>query len=245
MASGDAMRTLKWGVIFLIGVLVGSCLAPPCVEPSAGAQAAEIKQPTPPRAVSPYGDVQDAEVKVNFEDGHCTGVLISPNPNATESRYITSAEHCFVAEGSRKHTPMTGINDEKMTGEVIANDGNDHVIVRLSKSVKGTPVWFGAPIPPPGTQVFAWGNPGGLEHQLRTGTVTGLWANPHDNGRIHVVVDLNNWHGDSGGPVFDMQGRLISLNNGYYYDTAMTGATFRIGLIEPFQFKPEQLRGIP
>lgn len=239
------MRTLKWGVIFLIGVLVGSCLAPPCVD-SEGAQAAEIKQPTPPRAVFPYGDVQDAEVKVNFGDGHCTGVLLSPNPDATESRFIATAHHCFVDEGrNNKYEPMTGINGEKMTGEIIANDGNDHLIVRLSKPVKGTPVWFGAAIPPPGTQVFGWGNPAGLEQQLRIGTVSGVWADPKDNGRTHIVVDINNWHGDSGGPLFDMQGHLISLNNGYYFDVAPTGASFRIGIVEPFAFTPEQLRGIP
>lgn len=241
------MRTLKWGVIFLIGVLVGSCMTPPCVDSAGAAKANELKQPTPPRAALPYAKVQDAEVKVNLpDDGHCTGVLLARTPGATESRYIASAFHCFVDEDKgNKPVAMTGINGVPMTGEVIANDGNDHVIVRLSQPVKGTPVWFGPPIPPPGTQVFGWGNPAGLEHQLRLGTIAGVWADPNDNGRTHVTVDINNWHGDSGGPLFDMDGRLISLNNGYYYVTAPHGAVFRIGLVEPFAFKPEQLRGIP
>lgn len=241
------MRTLKWGVIFLIGVLVGSCLASPCVPPTGHAQAATIQQPTPPRAVPPYDKVQDSMVKVNFpKDSHCTGVLLSPNPNATESRYIATAHHCFVDEDKgNKFEPLTAINGVENKGEIIANDGNDHVIVRLMKPVKGKPVWFGASIPPPGTQVFGWGNPSGLERQLRIGTVSGVWADPNDKGRTHVVVDINNWHGDSGGPLFDMQGNLISLNNGYYYEVAPHGATFRIGLVEPIKFTPEQLRGIP
>lgn len=223
---GDAVRTIfKLSLAFCLGVMAHSCIAP---GPGSGMPAAAY-QPTPPPPAAPYDLTYAASLKVDFKDGSCSGVKVGDHTAIT-------AFHCF------KDDKFVGINGVPMRGEVIANDGYDHVLLVVEDELPGKAVKIAPHVPPPGTQVYTWGNPGATERQLRIGHVAGVWVAA--DGTFFHTYDLNNWHGDSGGPIFNMQGELVAIHYGYYYDTTPYGASFRLTLSEPFHFTEAQLRGI-
>ncbi|NCN04884.1 MAG: PDZ domain-containing protein [Spirochaetales bacterium] len=62
----------------------------------------------------------------------------------------------------------------------------------------------------PGTEVFALGSPGGLENTLTRGIISALGRRFLQLGEVYQVdIPLN--PGNSGGPVFDSQGRVLGI----------------------------------
>jgi serine protease Do len=94
-----------------------------------------------------------------------------------------------------------------------------------------------------GDPVFAIGNPLGIGTSVSAGIVSGLNRNvqdsPYDD---YIQTDAAINHGNSGGPLFDMQGRVVGV------DTALvspTDASIGLGLAIPadtVQFVIERLR---
>jgi serine protease Do len=71
----------------------------------------------------------------------------------------------------------------------------------------------------PGEWAFAVGHPFGVEGAATAGVIIGSGGNlPEQRGREWVMVNLRLRPGNSGGPLVDVQGRLIGVN------TIMTGA---------------------
>lgn len=224
---GDAVRTIfKLGITFVLGVWLGTCARHGSESQSAQAQ------PLPPPAIQPFADTRDSMLRLQFNDGRCTGFKVG-------QRTLVTAYHCYEGKGP---VTLTHINGQPVTAEVIANDGNDHVLVRVHKGDLHGKIVKIAPVPMVGTQVYTWGNPGGMTYQLRTGIVSGSWL--ARDGTYFDTFDMNNWHGDSGGPIFNMNGEVVAVHQGYYYDTTEYGAQFRMTITRPIAFTHEQLEMI-
>src|SRR4029077_15481386 len=71
-----------------------------------------------------------------------------------------------------------------------------------------------------GDQVFAIGNPLGLGLSVSAGIVSGLNRDVQDSPYNHYIqTDAAINHGNSGGPLFDMKGRVVGV------DTALVSLT--------------------
>lgn len=144
-----------------------------------------------------YADAKAATVRLEFPGGGvCSGTAISKTA-------ILSAAHCFKTdEGSAT------VNAKEVTFKVVANDGQDHVLVTVDKPFT---VWarMGIRKPSQGDVVFVHGNPNAIKDMLRVGRVAG-W-----DGDL-MALDLLGWYGDSGAAVFNEDGRIVGMVSQMY-----------------------------
>lgn len=173
----------------------------------------------PPKPDPAYQAGLDSTLFLEFDDGTCTGVVLSKHT-------LMTATHCI--EGSE----LWRANGVDVKARVIANDGNDHVIMRVNIELSGRPAKV-KQMPPPGARVYIWGNPSQLRMQLRIGHVAGWYKEFH-------TIDMNTWHGDSGAAIFDSAGNVVGLV--YGTTSASNGFTeWSMGLAYPITFTPSQL----
>jgi hypothetical protein len=142
-------------------------------------------------SVPNYAASAEAAARLEWPHDHtCSGVAVGPHT-------ILSAAHCFYDK-----TGWMLVDDVRSDYVVIADDGNDHVLVRIStRQAQYASI---GPKPKQGDVVFTHGNPGGYPNLLIIGRVAGWVAD-------QMEVDSNNWHGDSGAAVFDTQGRIVGV----------------------------------
>lgn len=169
-------------------------------------------------------------VYVGLTGGHCSGFKKSDH-------ILVTAAHC-TEDGNT----LDNINGHECSGDVVADDGNDHVMIRTGCIVPGVPAVMTTEMPMIGDQVYEWGNPMDMQFQLRVGRVAGL----HGDGEMHCVpcisFDMNIWHGDSGAGVFDMKGRVFTLVYAYHTDDRIAPRAWRMAISQPFAFTPEQMK---
>lgn len=157
--------------------------------------------------------------------GSCTGSKVAPHT-------LLSAGHCFI-EGRE----LAMVNDTMSEGKVVADDGNDHVFVRVPHELPGRIAKI-APPPPAGTEVYIWGNPRGLRNVLRVGRLAGVGVMPHTPYKQPVAfIDINTGPGDSGAGYFDAHGNIVAVVSGDY-----APPLFQIAYALPIAFTPAQLK---
>ena len=108
----------------------------------------------------------------------------------------------------------------------------DLAVVQVQPDRKLTPVeWGDSTKVRVGDQVFAIGNPLGIGTSVSGGIVSGLNRNvadsPYDD---YIQTDAAINHGNSGGPLFDMEGRVIGMNTAL---VSPTDASAGLGLAIP------------
>ncbi len=132
-----------------------------------------------------------------------TGFFISSDGIAV-SNY-----HVFKGTTKGKELIRT-VNGHKLKIErVIAqSEDNDYIVfkVRLNNAVRFTPIPIAKQNPEIGEDVFAIGNPYGLEHTLSKGIVSGFRSN---NSLIQTTTEIT--HGSSGGPLLNMEGEVVGI----------------------------------
>lgn len=146
---------------------------------------------------------------------------------AVGAHTLLAAAHCFD-----NGTGWVLVNDVRADYKVIANDGNDHVLVRIS--TRQAHVASLGPKPAQGDVVYTHGNPGGYENLLIVGRVAG-WVDGQ------MLVDSNNWHGDSGAGVFDSQGRIVGMvDQEFPWPPSCNGPVcWRLTQVNAMKFSPE------
>src|SRR5262249_43361078 len=86
-----------------------------------------------------------------------------------------------------------------------------------------------------GQQVVAVGNPHGLKHSVGAGVVSG----PHEvEGRPMLQVAIPVEPGNSGGPLVDMQGRVVGIMTARSAVTDNLGFAVAINALKPLLKKP-------
>jgi hypothetical protein len=175
-------------------------------------------------STSQYERSQPAAVRLEWpQEQVCSGTAIGPHT-------LISAAHCF---GDK--TGWLLVNDVRADYTVIADDSNDHVLVRVS--IRMAHVATLGPKPKQGDVVFTHGNPGGFADLLIVGRVAG-WV------KGQMVVDSNNWHGDSGAGVLDTQGRIVGVvDQQFPWPPSCNGATcWKLTQVNALKFSAEDWR---
>lgn len=216
---GDAMRVFILTAVFLVLSVIGiatcsASIAPPLPQYTAGLQ---------------------SMVFLRMEKGTCTGVVVGKYT-------ILTATHCVEKGGDLKE-----VDDERIHVMRMVKDKHDHTLVYLRSEITGKRIAQLGRMPGPGSEVYLWGNPSDMRTQLRIGRVAGQLG--VELGRklkmpfYTTTIDINGWHGDSGGAYFDSTGRIVGLVYGSYVVRNIYGS-WSLGLAQPIEFSHDQIREI-
>ena len=155
-------------------------------------------------------------VEVTRCTGYATGsgFLVGPRLVATSAHVVKSAQTVAVR----------GLTDGA-AGVVIGIDRQrDVALIRTSADVGvGDPLVFAEEEPEPGDEVVVIGYPKGRPQTPTNGTVNRLGQSVDiDKRRLNDLVqfDADVSPGSSGGPLLDLQGKVIGMTEGQYQDAA-------------------------
>lgn len=149
--------------------------------------------------VSLYEQSRPAVFMVLTNSKQGTGFFVSEGVGVTNYHVLEGAslEDIYIVTHDKLQLPVK---------EIIAySDEDDYVVFRIDTSrYPSLPV---APVEPQvGEDVFAIGNPKGLEHTLSTGIVSSY----RDNRQlIQTTTEIT--HGSSGGPLLNMKGEVVGI----------------------------------
>lgn len=132
-----------------------------------------------------------------------TGFFISKSGIAISNYHVFkgTSKGLEVIETSNGHK----LDIEKV---LTKNDENDYIIfkVRLSGYNINNPIPISFQEPQIGDDVFAIGNPRGLESTLSKGIISGFREKSH---YIQTTTEIT--HGSSGGPLLNMRGEVVGI----------------------------------
>ncbi len=131
-----------------------------------------------------------------------SGFFISP------SGLAVSNYHVFEGTNKGSETIKLESGETFKISEVLAfSKENDFIIFKVALTNSNSFFKIAPFASEIGDQVFAIGNPKGLEHTLSTGIVSGYRG---DNGKlIQTTAEIT--HGSSGGPLLNMAGEVIGI----------------------------------
>jgi tetratricopeptide (TPR) repeat protein len=139
--------------------------------------------------------------------------------------FVKSADSKTVAQGTgflveggkiitnnhvvRDGAPLIDLGGVRIPATVESTDDlNDIAVLTVAAEISAEPLVLAEKIPPPGSNVFAIGNPRGLEKSISTGVLSGL-RTAGKRELIQITTPVS--PGSSGGPVFDATGRVIGV----------------------------------
>jgi len=164
---------------------------------------------------------RDNALRITFSGGGlCSATAVGPH-------LILSAEHCF--KGDR----LVTINGEPAYALRLVKDGNDHVLVRVSKRFK-TWARIGSN-PEVGTHVKFWGNALALNFAYREAYVSLLDGED-------VLYQGSSAPGDSGSGLFAEDGSVVGVVTGYKSQAIPGGMRFGFLWSMRMKWTREQLR---
>ncbi len=96
----------------------------------------------------------------------------------------------------------------KITKVLATSEEDDYIIFKVNSTEKVKFLTVSEYTPEIGENVFAIGNPEGLEQTLSTGIISGYRKN---NKLIQTTTEIT--HGSSGGPLMNMQGEVVGITS--------------------------------
>jgi len=147
----------------------------------------------------------DGQVKVGTYHSQGSGVIIDTDGIiVTNTHIITNAAQILV-----------GLSDGKMIeARVVYKSDADFCLLKIDPPYPLRPIsWADSSQATAGTTVIALTN-GGTDDEsthIVSGAITDLISNPSTNNVEAFELDLDLYHGDSGGPLLDQQGQLLGL----------------------------------
>jgi S1-C subfamily serine protease len=170
---------------------------------------------------APSTTSEDSVVMVNVPGGHGSGVHIGGG-------FVISAAH--VADDS-KEVELKTSDGKTVKAEVLwINKAYDIALLRTSGDIPGRAP-LDCRVPKLGDEIQAAGNPLNLEFVSSFGRIAGN-ARAADPWREVVITDITTVMGQSGGPLFGKDGRVVGivvgvvpapLKNGDGYVPSLTG----------------------
>jgi len=182
--------------------------------------------------VTSYGPVQqsdrmDTDLVIGRQRSMGSGVVVDAGG------YIMTNAH-VVANARRVEVVVSGPGDEGAAGARLTAHGHriEAAIVGVAKELdlallKIDPAVSPAPLPladydalRQGQLVFAFGSPEGLRNSVTMGVVSAVARQPDvDNPLVYVQTDAPINHGNSGGPLVDVDGHIVGINTFILSDT--------------------------
>jgi serine protease Do len=199
---------------------------------------------------NPFAGTPFAELFNRRQGGEGGGQQAQPQTREAQSLgsgFIISADGIVVTNNHVISPPDTRAKLESITvtlsdgteyeADVIGADPISDLAVLKIRSDKNFPfVRFGdSSKARPGDWVIAIGNPFGLNGTVTSGIISAVYRNTGQGGPADrfIQTDASINKGNSGGPLFDMRGNVIGINN---YILSPTGGSVGIGLALPSEF---------
>ena len=166
--------------------------------------------------------IRDVALRLEFAGGGiCSGTAVSDD-------VILTAAHCFI------NGRLTTINGKPAHALKLVDDGQDHVLVRVSRRFHRWTVI--GPEPVQGQHVRMYGQPAGIEFAYRELYVS--FVTDHE-----VMLDGGHTYGgDSGAGLMDAQGRLVGVISGVKWLRSKEGIVFSLVWTNRLRFSAKQLR---
>jgi putative serine protease PepD len=192
-----------------------------------------VAETTDSTAKSVYDDAKDAVVYISAQTGQGTatgsGFVVS-----TDGKIITN-EH--VVDGATSVTVKIGTGGKEQTAQVLGADASkDLALLKVDTgSTKLHALSFGdSSNVQVGDNVYAIGNPYGLDHTLTSGIVSALNRDIQAPsgatipGAIQTDAALN--PGNSGGPLLDADGKVVGVNSQIASSGSSSGEAGNVGI---------------
>ncbi len=192
-----------------------------------------VAETTDSTAKSVYDDAKDAVVYISAQTGQGTatgsGFVVS-----SDGKIITN-EH--VVDGATSVTVKIGTSGKEQTAQVLGADASkDLALLKVDTgSTKLHALSFGdSSNLQVGDNVYAIGNPYGLDHTLTSGIVSALNRDIQAPsgatipGAIQTDAALN--PGNSGGPLLDADGKVVGVNSQIASSGSSSGEAGNVGI---------------
>ena len=221
----------------LVAAAAAASSAPARAEPSTdvnalrllnGSVAALVERVSPSVVqvlVTSYGPVQqsdraDTDLVIGRQRSMGSGVVIDAGG------YVMTNAH-VVANARRVEVVVSGQGEGGAAAAHLASHGRrvDAAIVGIAKELDLALLKIDETASPPplaladydalrqGQLVFAFGSPEGLRNSVTMGVVSAVARQPDvDNPLVYVQTDAPTDHGNSGGPLVDVEGRVVGIN---------------------------------
>ena len=151
--------------------------------------------------------------------------------------FVVTNNHVVSPPGNRstlEEITVTMPDGNEYEAELVGADAASDLAVLKIKSDKSFPfVKFGDSAEArPGDWVMAIGNPFGLGGTVTSGIVSAVYRNTGSGSAYdrYIQTDASINRGNSGGPLFDMQGNVIGINNAIF---SPSGGSVGIGFAIP------------
>ncbi|MEE4317461.1 MAG: Do family serine endopeptidase [Erythrobacter sp.] len=159
-----------------------------------------------------------------------SGFIISANGFVVTNNHVVSPNQRATVE----EITVTMPDGTEYEAELIGADAQSDLAVLKIKSDKTFPfVKFGdSSEARPGDWVVAIGNPFGLKGTVTSGIISAVYRNTGQGGAYDrfIQTDASINRGNSGGPLFDMRGNVIGINNAIF---SPSGGSVGIGFAIP------------
>lgn len=164
-------------------------------------------------------------------------INISPETETLGSGFIISKDGYIVTNqhviDKAETISITLHNNEKVEAEIIGEDKKtDLAVLKISSQNQLSPVTFGnSDTMRVGDWILAIGNPFGLGGSVTAGIISAksrdIESGSYDN---FIQTDAAINQGNSGGPMFNLQGEVIGINSAIF---SSTGESMGIGFATP------------
>jgi putative serine protease PepD len=178
-----------------------------------------------------YNMAKDSVAYIQADTGQGTatgsGFVVS-----SDGKIVTN-EH--VVDGAQSVTVKLGVDGKAQSAQVLAADASKDLALLKINATNSKPLTFGdSSAVQVGDNVFAIGNPYGLDHTLTSGIISALDRDidaPDGTpikGAIQTDAALN--PGNSGGALIDSQGKVIGVNSQIASASSNGGEAGNVGI---------------
>lgn len=159
-----------------------------------------------------------------------SGFIISSDGYVVTNNHVVSVEGNAELEGITVTTPDGAEYEAELVGRDAASD---LAVLKISRREPFPFVKFGdSTNARVGDWIIAIGNPFGLGGTVTSGIISAVYRNTGSGGAYdrYLQTDASINRGNSGGPMFDLQGNVIGINNAIF---SPTGGNVGIGFAIP------------
>lgn len=173
-----------------------------------------------------YDSSQDSVFLVYLNDS-------SGNPSALGSAFLVAPRLLITnAHVANAGNPVLAVGPVRIPLKIVRTDEkNDLAILSVDVDLTSKPLILASESVTPGEQIFAIGNPEGLEKTISQGIVSGL-RKKGDRDLLQITSPIS--HGSSGGPILNSKGEVVGVAVGTLEDGQNLNFAVPIAYVKTF-----------